>query len=52
LHAATFKEGKCTIHDAQACENFVQKYENDRAALQAKGTAIASWDEVIAHFVR
>jgi hypothetical protein len=45
--AAVLENGKVTVNDAAALEGFTNKYEKDRAALQAEGKTLPAWNELI-----
>jgi len=45
--AGIWQNGKLEVHDAEAMQNFVNKYETDRAALAAKGQAIPSFEALL-----
>lgn len=42
--AAVWRNGKLEIHDAQAMQRFIDKYETDRASLAAEGQVIPAFD--------
>lgn len=45
--AGSYKGGKLTIHDADAWDRFVRKYERDRQALRTEGKELPSWEELL-----
>lgn len=46
--AAIFDKGQMTVEEGCFCalDNFMEKFERDRSALQAEGKTIPSWDEL------
>jgi hypothetical protein len=44
--AAVFEQGKLTVHDAEALDRFIDKYERDRSAILAEGKEAPSFDEL------
>lgn len=42
--AGIWRHGKLEIHDEEAMELFINKYEEDRAILQAEGKTIPAFD--------
>lgn len=45
--AGTWSEGKLEIHDPDAMQHFIDKYEADRKTLQEKGVTIPSFENLI-----
>lgn len=45
--AATWKDGKLEVHDSEAMQRFVDKYEADRAALKEEGKMIPSFESLL-----
>ncbi|MBS0625521.1 MAG: zeta toxin family protein [Verrucomicrobia bacterium] len=45
--AAVWREGKLEVHDPQAMQRFVEKYEADRAALAIEGQRIPSFESYL-----
>jgi hypothetical protein len=45
--AAVRQNGKIKVHDLEALDRFVEKYEADRAALALEGKVIPPFAEVI-----
>jgi len=50
--AAVIQNGALTVHDTQAWQKFVAKYEKDRAKLAVDGKLLPSWNELIELAVR
>ncbi len=48
--AATWKNGKLEVHDAQAMQRFVDKYEADREQLAEEGQMIPSFDSFLSRY--
>src|SRR3990167_8858227 len=47
--AAVWRSGKLEVHDAQAMQRFVDKYEADRAALADEGQTIPSFNSFLSN---
>lgn len=47
--AASYENGKLTVHDEDAWYCFAQKYEKDRQVLISEGKQLPSWDEILRH---
>ena len=45
--AAIWRNGKLEVHDSEAMQRFVDKYEADRIALEAVGQSIPSFDTFV-----
>ena len=45
--AAIWRNGKLEVHDSDAMQRFVEKYEMDRSALAAEGQVIASFESYL-----
>lgn len=45
--AGVWQNGKLEIHDAEAMQNFVEKYEADRASVAATGKSIPSFEKLL-----
>lgn len=41
---AVWRNGELEVHNAQAMQRFVEKYETDRSALAAEGQTIPAFD--------
>jgi len=50
--AASYEDGRLAIHDQEAWERFIGKYEKDREALKAEGKELPSWEELTGNFIR
>jgi hypothetical protein len=46
-NAGIWRNGKLEIHDSEAMQRFIDKYETDRMTLETKGLSIPAFDSFL-----